>query len=233
MQGGASRHAVAVTPAAGGASGFSVSGPPSTAASLIYHLHRVLILPLLRLLLCRLRVAHVGQRGHLPHPVPVTERLWVARSGEGVEPVRGEVPTKGVLYRLPAGPALPGLVLSFEALDALEGQRDKEGQRGAGLAPSSSPPAPARQSTEAQGVGEGAGGTRTAGARSGLWGPRGRWGAGGEQWRVAQQAGPSWGAGPCPPPPHPRPLSFPPTGAGGPPSLLKSVQAAQGSRAKE
>lgn len=62
-------------------------------------------------------------------------------SGEGVEPVRGKAPTKDVLYILPAAPVIPGLMLSFEALDALEGQWDKEGQHGT-AAPSSTRPSP-------------------------------------------------------------------------------------------
>lgn len=49
----------------------------------------------------------------------------MTRSGEGVEPVQGKVPTKGLFYRLPAASVLSGLVLSFEALDALEGQRER------------------------------------------------------------------------------------------------------------
>lgn len=72
-------------------------------------------------------------------------------SGEGVEPVRGKAPTKDVLYILPAAPVIPGLMLSFEALDALEGQWDKEGQHGT-AAPSSTPPAPVQQDTAAQGT---------------------------------------------------------------------------------
>lgn len=43
----------------------------------------------------------------------------MARSRKGVEPVQGKVPTKDLFYRLPAASLLPGLVLSFETLDAL------------------------------------------------------------------------------------------------------------------
>ena len=123
-----------------------VPAPP--AASLIDHLHEVLVLRLLRRLLCRrcrrLCVLRVRHRGHLSHPVSVAERLWVTRSGEGVEPVQGKVPTEGLFDRLPAAPAFPALLLSLEALDALRGEWDTEGQRAG---------APAQQTAEAQGWG--------------------------------------------------------------------------------
>lgn len=59
--------------------------------------------------------------------------LWLTWSGERVEPVQGKVPTKSLFYRIPAARALSGLVLSFQALNALE-ENGTEDQHGTGRA---------------------------------------------------------------------------------------------------